>query len=171
MADQNLDTVWESVFPDEDSESNPLITKSHYYNLDKLVRSMNETDENTHLSVLSLNARSLIKNFFEFRSIISAFPYLFDIITVDETWIDNSLEHLVNLDHYSMITKHKQKCKEGGGLCIYIRNGLEYKQRTDLKCPVEKQEFFDYIFIEIIKKIIKTIHLSDHHIDLLGLVP
>ena len=87
---------------------------------------------------------------FEFRAIIGAFPYLFDVITVQETWINKSLEPLVELDQYSMVPKHKLKCKEGGGLCIYIRHGLKYKERPDLECPIEKQELFDNVFIEIL---------------------
>ena len=150
MAQQNLDSLWENAFPDEETETHPLITKSHYFDLDKLIQTMKSVDQKTHLSVLNLNARSLIKNFFEFRAIISSFPYLFDLITVEETWMDNNLEHLVNLENYTLISKHKKKCKEGGGLCIYIRNGLEYKERPDLKCPNDYQDFFDYIFIEVI---------------------
>ena len=150
MAVRDLENTWESAFPDDDEiERSPLITKSEYFDYDKLIHMMNNTDEKTHLSVLNLNARSLIKNFFEFRSIISTFPYLFDLITVEETWINNSLEHLINLDDYTLITKHKEKCKEGGGLCIYIKNGLKYKLRPDLRCPSDCQDSFDYIFIEV----------------------
>ena len=149
-ANQDPNNLWESAFPDEDTERYPLITKSLYYDIDSLTNIMNSIDSSTHLSVLNLNARSLIKNFFEFRAILSAFPYLFDVITVEETWIDHSLENLVNIENYTLITKHKAKCKEGGGLCIYIRNGIEYKERPDLKCPTGYQDFFDYIFIEIL---------------------
>ena len=149
MANRDLDNIWESAFPSDETESHPLITKSHYFDYDKLIHMMNETDENTHLSILNLNARSLIKNIFEFRSIISTFPYLFDLITIEETWIDSSLEHLVNIENYTLITKHKEKCKEGRGLCIYIQNGLKYKLRPDLMCPNDCQDSFDYIFIEV----------------------
>ena len=49
-----------------------------------------------------------------------------------------------------MITKHKTRRKEGGGLCMYIRSDLDFKERPDLSCPNEYQDFFDYIFIEVI---------------------
>ena len=121
MANSNPDNAWDSAFPEDESERHPLITKSQYFDYDKLIHVMNETDKDSHLSILNLNARSLIKNFFEFISIINTFPYSFDLITIEETWINNDLEHLVNIDNYTLITKHKQKCKEGGGLCIYIK--------------------------------------------------
>ena len=151
MANKDKHKLWENTFLDEDSD-NPIIQKSMYYDIEGLTDKMNLIDKNTHLSILNLNARSLIKNILEFRSILSAFPYIFDIITIEETWLDNSLEAFVMIDNYSLITKHKARRKEGGGLCIYIRNDLEYKQRCDLSCPIEYQEFFDYIFIEVTHK-------------------
>ena len=156
MENRDLDNIWESAFPDDEMEDHPLITKSHYFDYDKLIQMMKVTGENNHLSVLNLNARSLVKNIFEFRSIISTFPYLFDLITIEETWLDSTLEHLVNLENYTLITKHKQKCKEGGGLGIYIKNGLEYKVRSDLRCPSDYQDSFDYIFIEVSHEIKKN---------------
>ena len=53
------------------------------------------------------------------------------------------------MENYTFIPKHKLKCKEGGGLGIYIKNDLKYIERTDLQCPIGYQEFFDYLFIEI----------------------
>ena len=104
MENRDLDNIWESAFPDDEMEDHPLITKSHYFDYDKLIQMMKVTGENNHLSVLNLNARSLVKNIFEFRSIISTFPYLFDLITIEETWLDSTLEHLVNLKNYTLIT-------------------------------------------------------------------
>ena len=95
MANKDKHKLWENTVLDEDSD-NPIIQKSMYYDIEGLTDKMNLIDKNTHLSILNLNARSLIKNILEFRSILSAFPYMFDIITIEETWLDNSLEAFVN---------------------------------------------------------------------------
>ena len=150
MDNQDLIDLWDTVFPDEEDEITPVITKTRYYEIDDLVEIMNTINENTHLSILNVNARSLIKHFNEFCSILSAFPYLFDVITVEESWINDILQPLVQLENYALITKHKKKCKEGGGICVYIKAGLKYKERLDLKCPDKFNDLFDYVFIEIL---------------------
>ena len=140
---------WDKVFPTDNSDGSPCITKSRYYELDDLKTLMKTVDDETHLSVLNVNARSLVKHYLEFRAVLSELPYLFDVITVEETWLNAILEPLVNMKNYTFITKHKSKRKEGGGLGIYVKNDLDYFRRGDLECPVEYQDFFDYMFIEI----------------------
>ena len=126
MDNQDLTELWGSVFQDDEIEKSPLITKSRYYEIDELASVMKSIDENSHLSILNLNARSLIKHFYEFCSILSAFPYMPDILTIEESWINDMLQPLVQLDNYTLITKHKKTCKEGGGICIYIKDGLKF---------------------------------------------
>ena len=152
MDNEELIELWDSAFHDDENERTPLVTRSRYYETDDLVGLMNTIDENTHLSILNVNARSLIKHFHEFCSILSAFPYLFDVITIEESWLNDILQPLVQMDSYTLLAKHKKVCKEGGGICIYIKNGLNFKVRNDLNCPDGYNEFFDYVFIEIINE-------------------
>ena len=125
-----------------DDDGSPLITKSRYYELDELSALMETVNTDHHLNVLNVNARSLVKHYLEFCSILSELP-MFHVITIEETWLDKSLEPLVKMDNYQLITKHKYKCKNGGGLGIYIRRDLKFVERIDLKCPLEFQELFD----------------------------
>ena len=135
-----------------DDEEGGLIQQSYYYDLDEFNNVMNVHNTENNLSVLNVNARSLIKHFNEFSAILSDLPSSPDIITVEETWLSESLEPLVQLKGYSFIAKHKHKCKEGGGIGIYIKNEIEYTERDDLTSPNEFEECFNYMFIEINQK-------------------
>ena len=149
--DQDYDdnAEWDQSFPIDDSDETQIITKSRYYELDDLNTLMESVDNITHLSVLNINARSLVKHHFELSAILSELPFLFDVITVEETWLNDLLKPLVEMENYTFLAKHKYKCKEGGGIGIYIKTDIKYTERKDLDCPKEYQEFFDYFFIEI----------------------
>ena len=149
MAAHNVsDAGLDNVFQFDGDESSP-IEKSYYYDLDEFKDIMNANNGSTNLSVLNLNARSLVKHFNEFSAILEDLPSPFDLITVEETWLSKPLEPLVQLNGYSFISKHKNKCKEGGGIGIYIKDGINFTERNDLMCPKELENLFDYIFIEV----------------------
>ena len=135
-----------------DGDEGSSIQQSYYYDLDEFnnILKIHNTDNN--LSILNLNARSLVKHFNELSVILANLSSSLDIITVEETWLSEPLEPLVQLNEYSFIGKHKQKCKEGGGIGIYVKNEIEYIKRDDLTCPNEFEDLFDYMFIEIKQK-------------------
>ena len=119
MANDN-ENEREHSFPIGDFKYGPSIKKSLYYDLDDLSKLMNTIDRQNHLSILNINARCLVKHYLEFCSILQRIPFLFQIITVEETWLNDTLKPLIQMENYTFIPKHKLKCKEGGGLGIYI---------------------------------------------------
>ena len=125
------------------------IQRSYYYDLDEFSKLMKIHNTDSNISVLNINARSLIKCFNELSAILQDLPSLFDVITVEETWLSETLEPLVQLRGYTFFAKHKKKCKEGGGIGIYVKNEIDFVFRDDLECPKEFQDIFDYMFIEI----------------------
>ena len=150
-AQDDIDTRLDNIFH-IDSDESSLIQQSLYYDLDEFCVVMNNHNADENLSILNLNARSLVKNFNEFSAILEILPSSFDVITVEETWLSDSLVPLAQLQGYTFITKHKKRCKEGGGLGIYIKEGIEYTIRDDLECPSEFCDKFDYLFVEIKQK-------------------
>ena len=48
-----------------------------------------------------------------------------------------------------MVCKHKPTTKEGGGLCIYVKNGIHYKLRNDITFLNNNVSYYDCLFIEI----------------------
>ena len=107
-----------------DGDEGSSIQQSYYYDLDEFnnILKIHNTDNN--LSILNLNARSLVKHFNELSVILANLSSSLDIITVEETWLSEPLEPLVQLNEYSFIGKHKQKCKEGGGIEIYVKHEI-----------------------------------------------
>ena len=134
-----------------DTDESAYIKQSSYYDLDEFDNIMKELNTENNLSILNINARSLVKHFNEFTAILSDLTSSFDVITVEETWLSDILKPLVTLNGYTLVTKHKSKCKEGGGLGIYVKEGIDFKERKDLSCPKKFEVMFDYLFIEILQ--------------------
>ena len=138
----------DDIFLNDDNDLEPVIPQSNYYDIEDLCKLMESIDPKLYLSVLNLNARSLIRNFDEYKILLAILPNLFDIITIEETWLNEDLEALVVMENYHFISKPKLMKKEGGGLGIYIKDGINYKHRNDL-CN-QNREHFDTMFLEII---------------------
>ena len=57
-----------------------------------------------------------------------------DLIAFNETRLDQSIsDGLIHLDGYEVI--RKDRSRNGGGVCIYIRSSINYKIRSDLVPP------------------------------------
>ena len=80
-----------------DNEENPFIKRSNYYDLDEFNLIMKKYNTDNNISVLNINARSLVKHINEFTATLSDLPSLFDVITVEETWLSDTLMPLVTL--------------------------------------------------------------------------
>ena len=149
-AQDDFDVRLDNLFQNDEESS--FIQQSYYYDLDEFNDVINVHNNDSNLSILNINARSLVKHFNEFSAILADFPSLLDIITVEETWLSEPLEPLVQMNGYSFVSKHKNKCKEGGGIGIYVKNEIDYNKRDDLSCPKEYEDLFDYMFIEVKQK-------------------
>ena len=90
-----------------DDTHNSYIKPSYYYDLDEFRNLMEKYSADTNLSILDINARSLVKHFNELTSILSDWTPL-DLITIQESWLDDTLVPLVKMEGYSMEYKHKQ---------------------------------------------------------------
>ena len=137
----------ETIFDEQFNHESPLFTKSLYY--DKSFLSHTHPHE---MKILNTNARSLPKNFIQFEALLAELStqnFSFEILTFTETWLDNHLETGINFDTYIPVMKHKSPVKEGGGLAIFVKTHIRFKLRNDLTFPIDKQNQFDGIFIEI----------------------
>ena len=57
-----------------------------------------------------------------------------DLIAFNETRLDQSIfDGLIHLDDYEVI--RRDQSRNGGGVCIYLRNSINYKIRSDLIPP------------------------------------
>ena len=68
-----------------------------------------------------------------------------DLIAFNETRLDaNITDNMINLDGYDIV--RKDRSRNGGGVCIYLRSSINYKIRDDL-VPSE----LEAVCVEIIK--------------------
>ena len=145
------------ILQDFDIDQNipSLFQKSYYYSIDSFVKLKSDKIPTDYFSIFNTNARSLLKNKTEYDVLLESFGFhmKFDILSFTETWFNSELEKLVSFENYNQITKHKLPNKEGGGIAIYIKSYINWKQRTDLSFPSDKTNLYDGIFVEIINSI------------------
>jgi hypothetical protein len=137
----------------QDADENLSIKQSKYYDINSFLDLQEANIEKDKISIFNSNARSLIKHKSDYDILFDTLAhkkqFAFDILTLSETWLNEDLETLAYFDNYKGIFKHKPQIKEGGGLAIYIRNGIEFKLRNDISFPDETRALYDCIFIEI----------------------
>ena len=78
-----------------------------------------------------LNVASLPKHIDEFRILLSSHNFELDVLALNETRLDSTFtDGEVNLIGYNIIRKDRNR--RGGGVCIYIKNSINFKDRSDL---------------------------------------
>ena len=73
--------------------------------------------------------------------------YKLDILTLSETWLRNNVHQIahIQIPGYSFAFKNRGE-KRGGGVAVYLREELKYKERTDL---MRLEPSVEHIWIEI----------------------
>jgi hypothetical protein len=138
---------------DRDQDIN-LIKDSENYSRSSFGKLTKLENKSNTLSILNYNIRSLPCNKDDLTDLTEELKdkhrFEFDVITLQETWLDSNLEHFVQLDGYNLLCKHKPKTKEFGGLGIFIKDSINYKDRPDIQFKTHPDYYFDCLFIEII---------------------
>ena len=90
-----------------------------------------------------LNIVSLLKKIDEIN--FSMTNKFIDLIAINETRLDPSItDNMISLDGYDVI--RKDRSRNGGGVCIYLRGSISYKIGKDLVPPE-----LEAVCVEIIK--------------------
>lgn len=77
----------------------------------------------------SLNITSLVKHIDELKIWIS--NQSLDLLVINETRLDSSIEDsYISLEGYDLIRNDRNRM--GGGVCLYIRDTVNFKTRSDL---------------------------------------
>ena len=129
-------------------------SNSAYYT-DELPGDFQNGNAQNKLSMLNVNIRSLCKNFDSLKDFMHCTQTNFDIIGLVETWFKDVPQDYFNLSGYNLEFQNRIG-KNGGGVCLYIKDDLKYHVRSDLqeiKCP----ENVESMFIEIERSASKNI--------------
>ena len=136
---------------------------SKYYSLEDLCQLIEKRSNDT--SVLYANSRSLLKHIHEYKELLdcifSVKKHSFDILCFAETWLNHENYTLANFEGYEHVMKIKQNTYRGGGLSIFIKEDINYIERSDLSFQSNQ---YDCIFIEIIS------NNTGNHNTIIGLV-
>ena len=155
----NLETVLlsEVVDPDENLFKESLADLDTKYFFPETLPDYFQNTTNKDFSILHLNIRSLQKHFDDFKSFLSHLNFTFKVICLSETWLHDA-KHAAsfNLSNYQMINLHRQNGRAGGGVCIFIHESIDFKERKDLSISKNDSEILS---IEITNKT-KNIILS-----------
>lgn len=110
---------------------------------------------NRGLKILQLNVNGLLGKVDQIRLLLSETGCNTHIFQVSESHLDESIsDSLINVCGYNIIRKDR-KGGPGSGVCMYIRNDLNYQRRQDL----EKDEI-EALVIEIFIKYSKSLLAS-----------
>lgn len=107
-----------------------MAANGSYFDLDSIKRSKG-------LKIIHVNIRSLLPKFTLFK-----YDFLddkFDIVMVSETWLKQGIpNNLICVYGYNNVRKDRRLEKRGGGLCIYLRDGIVYDELFPLPNGVDK---------------------------------
>jgi hypothetical protein len=122
----------EEEFDDLDPDNkfyNPIISKNiqgcKYYTLPNLNTELGNKND-SQLSIMSMNIRSLPKNYRNFIALLDNIDSKFDIITLTETWMKEHNLDLYQIQGYTQEAQIRDN-KPGGGVSIFIKDHLNYK--------------------------------------------
>ncbi len=98
--------------------------------------------KNKGLHFIHLNARSLLPKISELK--IVAQRTTAAVISISETWLDETITNQeIQIDNYSVV--RSDRSRNGGGVCMFIRNDIAFSILEDLKI-----EDMESIFVEIL---------------------
>lgn len=127
-----------------------------YYDGDKFNTEIKTLNKTNKFALLHLNIRSVPKNLHNLSSYLQCLDMSFDIIGLTETWINETNKNLYNIKKYV----HKEsfrKVKRGGGVSLYVKEGLSFTEREELSI---NNSHLESLFIELSWKFTKQQNLD-----------
>ena len=101
---------------------NNILVNCKYY--DNFQFNVLSKKENTGLSIIHFNARSLNANFDHIKDCLCTLNIPFDVITISETWVE--VEKTTDYEMLQYQAFHKVRShKKGGGVAIYVNNRFD----------------------------------------------
>ena len=73
-----------------------------------------------------------MRNFDQLNKLLRNLNMPFPVTGVSETWLTDCTAELVNITGYNFVS-NRCKSKTGGGVGIYLQNGVEYKLLEECK--------------------------------------
>jgi len=116
-----------------------------YFSEDSLKRRVEEPNSPPCFSLIHSNVRSFNANALDLFTMLDIPNIQFQVICLSETWFDDNSAKCASLRGYAHIDRVRENSK-GGGVSIFIKEGLIYNVRSDLSIM---RPFAESVFIEI----------------------
>ncbi|ESN90394.1 hypothetical protein HELRODRAFT_166059 [Helobdella robusta] len=100
----------------------------------------NGINDNLFFKLMHLNIRSLVHKSEDLLDYLNNFSFKYNIIGISETWLNDDNIKLINITGYDFVGKNRSG-KHGGGIGLYIDNGITYKTRDDID-SISSRELF-----------------------------
>jgi len=114
-------------------------------------------DVNKDLKILNWNIRSLSAHYDELIGFLTCINYKFDIISLTESWLSDSNQHLYNVDGYDSFHSLRPPGKRGGGITVLVNSDLKAKC---IKNAQLSNDCLETLFIDIKTKDNKHLFLG-----------
>ena len=109
-----------------------IFNQSSYFDEDSFNSKLNELGiSRKNLGIIHFNARSAPKNLTHIECFLDCLDFSFPFVCTSETWFDESNADLYNIKGYRQENNYRSS-RRGGGVSIFIKEGIEYKLRPDL---------------------------------------
>ena len=102
-----------------------------YFIQDTFIQYYKKRKHDKPFSVFHMNVRSLPKHFSELDLYLGSLQHQFSILGITETWLNETNCDLYGLHGYSSIDKFRHNTP-GGGISLYVRDNILFKERSDL---------------------------------------
>ena len=130
-----------------------IFNQSLYYDEDSFNAKIAELGfSNNGYGGIHFNLRSAPKNLCHVEDYLDCLDFSFPIVAASETWFNDSTVDLYELRGYQQENNYREN-RRGGGVSIFIRDGIEYKLRPDLDIY---NDAIETIFIEIEGKCVNS---------------
>ena len=130
----------------------------NYYTEQEFNNVLNKINISKCISIIHINARSLIKNYDNIENYLNILSHTFSIIIIiSESWLKECHIGNYNIQNYTSVNTIR-KNKRGGGVSIYIDDSLEFKIIDNLSNTMDN--FLDILTIKICSNNSKDIILS-----------
>lgn len=70
------------------------------------------------------------------------------VLCLTETWISERKQDLLKMDDFNYATSFCRKKHEGGGVCIMLKKGVDFKERKDIT-EISTEYIFETCALEI----------------------
>ena len=108
------------------------LSECDYYTDSELNAIHVNVKSNCCISTLSINCRSISKNFENIECSLKSLDNKFDFVGLTETWLKtNDNSDIYNLPDYTLLSRPRTD-KRGGGVGLYVTDKTSFKVRDDL---------------------------------------